>query len=71
MDAMDAALDALERRIAEEYRRLAEENKDAPCPVETPRAFRAWLDARRDAEAVAAGDFPRRGRGWVYVPSAR
>lgn len=38
-----------------------------PDPVSEPRAFARWLEARRDREAIDAGDYPVQGKGWVLV----
>jgi hypothetical protein len=38
-----------------------------PDPVSEPRAFSRWLEARRDQEAIDAGDYPVQGKGWVLV----
>ena len=57
----------LEARLVRRYGRKWAREHGVPSAEDTPTAFRRWLLSCRDRSAALRGDFPRRGRGWVFV----
>ena len=59
----------LARRLIRRFGRKWAQQARMPDPEYTPTAFLRWYSARRDAAAARRGVFPRKGRGWVFVPA--
>lgn len=60
----------LSKQLIAVGRRAQRRGISCPDPVDTPRAFLEWY-RQRPAAVTRRAEFPKAGRGWVFVPAAR